>query len=144
MKNQITNEDEKKLAKQSLKTLRRKKLKRKSKIRLKIDEGEEIIIPNKAFDFLKQFLESMSEGDPVSLLANDEELTTQEAANILKVSRPHLIKLLETGKIPFLKVGTHRRILLKDIQIYREELLKEQSKYLAELSQLAQEDNLGY
>lgn len=144
MKNQITNEDEKKLAKQSLKTLRRKKLKRKSKIRLKIDEGEEIIIPNKAFDFLKQFLESMSEGDPVSLLANDEELTTQEAANILKVSRPHLIKLLETGKIPFLKVGTHRRILLKDIQIYREELLKEQSKYLDELSQLAQEDNLGY
>ena len=144
MKNQVTNEDEKKLAKQSLKTLRRKKLKRKSKIRLKIDEGEEIIIPNKAFDFLKQFLESMSEGDPVSLLANDEELTTQEAANILKVSRPHLIKLLETGKIPFLKVGTHRRILLKDIQIYREELLKEQSKYLDELSQLAQEDNLGY
>ena len=144
MKNQVTNEDEKKLAKQSLKTLRRKKLKRKSKIRLKIDEGEEIIIPNKAFDFLKQFLESMSEGDPVSLLANDEELTTQEAANILKVSRPHLIKLLETGKIPFLKVGTHRRILLKDIQMYREELLKEQSKYLDELSQLAQEDNLGY
>ena len=67
----------------------------------------------------------MAEGKTISIVPSNSEVSTQQAADMLNVSRPHLIKLLEAKKIPFNKVGSHRRILLKDIMEYKEQLAKQ-------------------
>lgn len=71
-----------------------------------------------------------------------QALTTQEAANILDVSRPYLIKLLEAGKIPFVRVGQHRRIRVNDLANYQKEREIEQEKSLHALARLSQEYGL--
>ena len=69
------------------------------------------------------------------------ELTTQEAANILNVSRPHMVKLLEEGKLPFHKTGRHRRVLFADLMQYKAQREKESNEALQELADISQ--NLG-
>jgi excisionase family DNA binding protein len=81
----------------------------------------------------------MSQGKAISLIPINAELTTQEAANMMNVSRPYLVKLLEQEVIPFHKVGTHRRIYLKDLLTYMEENDEARSKTLDELAALSQE-----
>lgn len=71
-------------------------------------------------------------------------IITQQAAGILNVSRPHVVKLLKEGKIPFKKVRNHRRILLKDIIIYANQQKETRKENLQFLTQQAQELNLGY
>ena len=86
----------------------------------------------------------MAQRKAVSLIPSDSEISTQQAASILNVSRPRVGKLLEEGKIPFKKTGSYRRILLEDLLDYanqRNETRKEQLQFLA---QQAQELNLGY
>ena len=78
------------------------------------------------------------------IFTEDKELTTQEAADYLNVSRPYLIKLIEEGKIPFRKVGTHRRIKFAELIKYDNLVQEQQLKGLAELTKQAQELNLGY
>lgn len=78
------------------------------------------------------------------VFTEDKELTTQEAADYLNVSRPYLIKLIEEGKIPFRKVGTHRRIKFTEVIKYDNLTQEQQLKGLAELTKQAQELNLGY
>lgn len=106
--------------------------------------NEPLTIPKKAFSLLKGILETMSKGQSVTVLDNEQMLTTQEAADILNVSRPYIVKLLEGGDIPFQKVGTHRRLLLKDVMAYDAQFREQQLKNMALLSQQAQELNLGY
>lgn len=72
------------------------------------------------------------------------ELTMQEAADILNVSRPFLIKLIENQEIPYRKVGTHRQILFKDMMDYKQKIDGQRMKVLDELAQEAQELGLGY
>lgn len=107
-------------------------------------EGEDIILPGYALNILVDILTQISKGNAVSFVPVNAELTTQQAANLLNVSRPYLIKLLEDGKIKFRKVGAHRRILAQDILQYKEEEDKARLESLAELTAQAQELNMGY
>lgn len=81
-------------------------------------EGAHVQFPEPLFHVLTKAVRMMARGQAVMLLSENEEFTTQAAANHLGMSRPHLIKLLEAGAIPFHHVGTHRRIYLKDLQSF--------------------------
>jgi len=107
-------------------------------------KGEFLKIPKKAMILLFEIMKNMAEGKSLTLIPSDSEVSTQQAADMLNVSRPHLVKLLEEGQIPFKKVGSHRRIELKDILAYEEQQKKNRKEQLDFLSQQAQELNLGY
>lgn len=114
-------------------------------IKIRIQEsGEYITLPKKALELLFHILSNMAEGKTVSLIPSESEVSTQQAADMLNVSRPHIVKLLEEGTIPFKKVGSHRRILLEDLLKYEAELKERRSKNLEFLAKQAQELNLGY
>jgi excisionase family DNA binding protein len=117
----------------------------KKGIKIKVQEtGEFITIPKKAMKLLSVIIQNMAEGKTISIVPSNSEVSTQQAADMLNVSRPHLIKLLETKNIPFKKVGSHRRILSKDIMRYKEKQDKEREAQLDFLSEQAQDLNLGY
>jgi len=75
-------------------------------------------LPDSAFRLLLEILNQMARGNVVTVSAIEAELTTQQAAELLGVSRPHLVKLLEDGQLPFRKVGAHRRVKFSDIHTY--------------------------
>ncbi len=108
------------------------------------DHEEPLSIPVPALRMLVEILSQMAQGNAVSIVPYHAELTTQEAADFLNVSRPFLVKLLETGLIPFRKVGTHRRVAFSDLLKYRERTLTETRQSAAELTALSQELGLGY
>jgi len=107
-------------------------------------EKDHVKIPASAFHFLSTILEHMAAGKAVSIIPADAEITTQQAADMLNVSRPHVVKLLEEGELPFHKVGTHRRIKLKDLEAYRASMEKEREEALTELTRISQELDLDY
>jgi excisionase family DNA binding protein len=76
---------------------------------------ERIELPQSVYRILREVVRNMAAGRAILLVPQKQQLTTQAAANLLGFSRPHLIKLLESGTIPFQKVGHHRRIMLKDV-----------------------------
>lgn len=88
---------------------------------------------------VRQVLEGFTNGDAVTVQRVSNELSTQQAADLLGVSRPHLVKLLEAGAIPFRKVGVQRRVLLTDVKKYNKKLKHQRHKGLDELSALQQE-----
>lgn len=94
------------------------------------DESAEI--PVEVYRILRQVLEAMSQGLAVTVVPQSQSLTTQQAADLLGISRPTLIRLLDTGRIPYDRVGTHRRLFLRDVLKYREERREEQYRFLAE------------
>lgn len=107
--------------------------------RLVSPEGEEIELPDSVFRFLKELVYHLLRGQAVSVVPVNKEITTQEAADLLNVSRPYLISLLEKGTIPFKMVGTHRRISFEDLMAYKRTRDAERKQGLAELTQLSQE-----
>lgn len=110
---------------------------------IEIEETKERLkIPNKALKLLAEILKSMSEGKPISIVPEATEVTTQKAAEILGCSRPHLVKLLEDGKINYTKVGKHRRILFEDILNYKKEMKIEQKKHIIEMMNFDEENGL--
>jgi excisionase family DNA binding protein len=84
----------------------------------------------------------MSEGNPISVVPMAAEITTQKAAEILGCSRPHLIKLLEQGKIEFTKIGKHRRIKFEHLMSYHKKMKDEQKKNLIALMNHDEENGL--
>ena len=120
----------------------------KKALRIRIEpenEPEESIsIPVTAFRLLNSILTEMAKGNAVTLIPVHAELTTQQAADILNVSRPFLIEQLEKGVIPYRKVGTHRRVMFKDLMEYKQTMDHNRLKALEELSVIDQELGLGY
>lgn len=114
--------------------------------RLRVYDGNEepIEVPVKALRLLVDVLNHMAEGDAVSLVPVHAELTTQQAADFLNVSRPYLVALLEAQAIPFHKTGTHRRIYFRDLLQYKERRDTESATAMDELAAQAQELGLGY
>ena len=108
--------------------------------------GKEVTlkIPTKAFSLLVRIIGNMAEGKSNAVLPSNEMLSTQQAADILNISRPYLVKLLEAGEIPYTKAGTHRRIELKHVLEYKERLKTNRHKNLDYLAQQSQNLNLGY
>lgn len=116
------------------------------RLRLQADnEPEEVMtIPVSAFRLLADILAQMARGNAVTLIPVNAELTTQQAADILNVSRPFLIKLIEDGQIPYRKVGTHRRIRFEDLMVYKRDIDNKRRDVLADLVSEAQELDMGY
>jgi excisionase family DNA binding protein len=111
-----------------------------------MDAGQEqsLELPAKAVDLLMEILEVMAAGRGVSLIPENAELTTVQAAEILNVSRPFLIKLLDAGALPHRKVGSHRRILMEDVMAYKNRIDREREAVLDELAADAQRNDMGY
>jgi len=93
---------------------------------------------------LVQILSEMGEGNAVTMVPLHREMTTQEAAEFLGMSRPSLLKLLELGEIRFRKVGKHRRVLFQDLVKYRKRSMSDRHEALDELAKQAQQLGLGY
>ncbi|HOY20099.1 MAG TPA: helix-turn-helix domain-containing protein [Haliscomenobacter sp.] len=114
-------------------------------IKLRIQGSDEVvIIPLKALQLLNSIISNMAQGKSIALMPTDAEVSTQQAAEILNVSRPHVIKLLEKGEIPHKKVGSHRRILLQDVLKYEANFKSDRRKKLDYLAKEAQHLNMGY
>jgi excisionase family DNA binding protein len=82
-------------------------------------EGRQLALPATVQELLLHILRSLQAGKAVSIVVEHQELTTQRAANLLGVSRPFLVRLLEEGHMPFHMVGSHRRIYLRDLLAYK-------------------------
>lgn len=107
-------------------------------------EAETIILPDRAVRLLLDVLSNMADGNAVTLVPVDAELTSQQAADLLNVSRPFLIQLLESGEIPYHKVGKHRRVRSKDVMAYKHRIDNKRHEVLDELVAEAQQLGLGY
>ena len=104
----------------------------------------QITITGTMLAFMVKLFDAVSRGEPVTLLPQEAELSTQEAATLLNVSRPYLVKLLDEGRIPSRKVGVYRRVKAQDVMRYQEEERKRQEQVMDALAKEAQELELGY
>lgn len=102
-------------------------------------KGDTLQIPALAAKMLVRILEEIARGNAVTLVPVHAELTTQEAADMLNISRPSLIQLLEEGKIDYRKVGTHRRVKFESMMAYKRRADTERRAALAELAAYDQE-----
>jgi len=110
---------------------------------IEIEETEEKIrIPISALKLLAKILKEISLGNPISIVPIATELTTQAAAEFLGCSRPHLVKLLEDGEIPFTKVGKHRRIKYEAVAKYKKDIKSKQRTKIQKLMELDEESGL--
>jgi excisionase family DNA binding protein len=105
----------------------------------KVDGVKSIEVPLKAFRLLTQILEIMGKGKSVMLVPFGAELTTQQAADLLNVSRPFLVKLIESKEIPYRLVGSHRRILSRDLMEYKHRTEAKTRQAVDDLSRLTDE-----
>ena len=96
-------------------------------------------VPEPVYRALLYVVHHMARGDAVSVVPLQAQLTTQQAADLLNVSRPFVIKLLDEGEIPYTKTGTHRRIKLRDLLAYKERRHEEALRALSEMAREAQE-----
>ncbi|MEU8897087.1 excisionase family DNA-binding protein [Nocardia sp. NPDC048505] len=108
-------------------------------VTVKSDKPEPLVLPREVMRLLAFILTEAAAGNGVSIVPAHAELTTQQAAEMLNVSRPHLIGLLESGAMPFRLVGTHRRIRFNDVKKYKQEMDAKSLAAADELAALGQE-----
>ncbi len=109
-------------------------------VRLTFANGQEsIVLPASSLALFNSILEAMAAGHGIMIYPQLAELTTVEAADMLNVSRPYLIKLLEAGDIPYHKVGRHRRIRLDDLMNYKERIDRDREAILDQMVREAEE-----
>jgi excisionase family DNA binding protein len=108
-------------------------------VRFESAPGEPLVLPAAVVRLLGEILTELAKGNAVTLMPHHAELTTQEAADLLNVSRPFLVSLLVNGQLPFHKVGTHRRVRFSDLMIYKRRRDAESEEALRELAALSQE-----
>jgi excisionase family DNA binding protein len=113
-------------------------------IRFESAPDEPVVLPAAAVRLLGALLTELAKGNAVTLMPHHAELTTQEAADLLNVSRPFLIGLIETGQLPHHKVGTHRRVRFSDLMTFKRLRDAESETALSELAALSQDSKLGY
>jgi excisionase family DNA binding protein len=120
---------------------------RKGPLMLKVREAgldKTLELPAGAVALLMEILEAMAAGRGVTLIPENAELTSVQAADVLNVSRPFLIKLLEDNVLPHRKVGKHRRIRMEDVMAYKAKIDREREAILNQLASEAQELGMGY
>src|SRR5213082_3039791 len=93
-------------------------------VRFESAPEEPVVLPAAAVRLLGALLTELAKGNAVTLMPHHAELTTQEAADLLNVSRPFLVNLLEKGDIPYRKVGTRRKVMANDLLHYKEKMDK--------------------
>lgn len=106
--------------------------------------GQRIPLPELAFLVLERVSEVLARGDSITVVPVGKELTTQQAANLLNVSRQYLVRLLDKQHIPFIKTGKHRRLLIEDVLKYKTKRDQERREKLEELIQLSEETEDNY
>ena len=105
-------------------------------------DGNAQPLPNEVHALFLRVLEVLRAGQAISIVPHMQEMTTQEAANLLGMSRQYLVQLIDRGEIQFHRVGTHRRIYLKDLLRFKERRDRERSVALSELTRLSLEAGL--
>jgi excisionase family DNA binding protein len=137
----VPSEDDTKLSKESSRILTTYLSPNVHQIEIVEADGNkhQATIPAAAYRLLVDALTEMAQGNAVSLIPIHAELTTQEAADLLNVSRPFLIKQIEAGEIPYHKVGKHRRIQFNDLMVYKERIDRAISQGLDEMVAISQE-----
>jgi excisionase family DNA binding protein len=136
------------LARESSRRLAKHRVGRRSPVRIRLlndaEKAETITVPASALRLFQHLLMEMAEGNTVTLIPHYSELTTQQAAELLNVSRPYLAKLLDGGRIPSRSVGRYRRVRLHDLMAYKRKDDASRAKILDQLTAEAQELGMGY
>lgn len=135
------------LARESSRRLASHKLGRRSSVRIQLVDdakAEAVAVPASALRLFLHLLTEMSQGNAVTLIPTHAELTTQQAADLLNVSRPYLVKLVDEGKIPCRTVGKYRRVRFDDLIAYKRKDDEARAKILDQLTAEAQELGMGY
>jgi excisionase family DNA binding protein len=136
------------LARESSRRLATHPLGKKASVRIQFLDGgkevEAVVVPASALRLFLHLLTEMSRGNAVTLIPTHAELTTQQAADLLGVSRPYVVKLLDDGKIPFRSVGKYRRVRFDDLMAYKRKDDEARAKILDQLTAEVQELRMGY
>jgi excisionase family DNA binding protein len=136
------------LARESSRRLASHQLGKRQSVRIQIlddkEHAETVAVPASALRLLLHTLTEMAQGNAVTLMPVPTELTTQQAADLLNVSRPYVVKLLDEGKIPHRTVGKYRRIRFDDLMAYKRKDDEARAKVLDQLTAEAQELGMGY
>ncbi len=106
--------------------------------------GEELALPNSALRLLRDFLAELGRGNAVTVMPIQAEIMSQQAADLLNVSHPHLERLLDEEVIPSRQAGMHRYVRLEDLLAFKRDFLARRQDALAELAALGQDLDLGY
>lgn len=142
----LQDESEREIAREASRALARLADKQPVHVKAKTDAGvrQSFVLPASAVRLLTDMLTHLADGQAVAVIPEDAELTTQQAADMLNISRPYLIKFLVEENLPFTLVGRHRRIKFRDLSTFRDALRKRSSEALDKLVEQAQDLDMGY